>query len=262
MQLKEMCNNTSFKIYLAVLIAILSLSLEVKAENLKSITVAGITNKIPVEYKLSKSSPTGIYVELWKIWSRKTGIFVNYIIATPEEAETGLKNGAVDVIMGYVPRDKSNHLSMSGVIYLSSIYIYRNKSILSAEKISELPPYRVGVTAHTAAKLEEGSYQISYSIKKTVPELLTATEEGEINVFIAEDALANHELRQSGLWRKFIQSSEPLFSYGVKAAVRSENIDLLQLVNSGFSRITDTEKLLAERTWAGGNFKYRYHGDL
>jgi signal transduction histidine kinase/AraC-like DNA-binding protein len=257
MQLKEMCSNNSYKVYLTALIIILSLSLNVKAGDLKSITVAGITDKIPVEYKLSKSSPTGIYVELWKIWSRKTGIPVSYIITSPEEAEAGLKDGAVDVIMGYVPGDNSNLFSMSDDIYLSSIYIYRNKSILSAEKISELPPYIVGVTADIAAKIEKSNYQISFFIKKTVPELLTASEEGEINVFIAEDALAAHELRESGLWRKFTQSAEPVFRYGVKAAVRPDNKDLLQIINSGFSRTTETEKLVAERTWAGGNFKYR-----
>ena len=34
-------------------------------------------------------------------------------------------------------------------------------------------------------------------------------------------------------------------------------VDLLQLINSGFRRMTKTEMLVAERTWAGGNFKYR-----
>jgi len=257
MLLKEKIYKLHMKLYFSALIIFLSLSLNLNAENLKSITVAGITDKIPVEFKLSKSDPSGIYVELWKIWSKKTGIAVNYIITTPESAAAGLKNGSVDVIMGYLPGNSSRDFSVSNDIYLSGIYIYSNKNIVSVEKFSELTPYKTGVTSDIASKIEENNFEISYVIKSTVKDLLKASEKGEINVFIAEDAIANHELRESGLWRNFVQSSEPVFKYGVNAALRADDKDLLDLVNSGFSRITETEKFVAERTWAGGNFKYR-----
>ena len=100
------------------------------ADNLKSITVAGITDKNPLEFKLSKSPPSGIYVELWKIWSKKTGIAVNYIITTADEAERGLKNGSVDVIMGYVSGSEEIQFAVIKDIYLSTIYIYRNENVL------------------------------------------------------------------------------------------------------------------------------------
>ncbi|PKL15908.1 MAG: hypothetical protein CVV49_19045, partial [Spirochaetae bacterium HGW-Spirochaetae-5] len=257
MHRKSMFHNSITKVCFTLLIILSGLSVNAIADNQKSITVAGITDKNPLEFKLSKSAPSGIYVELWKIWSRKTGIAVNYIITTADEAERDLKNGSVDVIMGYVSGSEVSQFAVIKDIYLSAVYIYRNENVLSAEKISELPPYKVGVTADLASKVEETGHDILFHIKKTIPELLRASENGEINVFIAEDSLANHELRESGLWRKFIQSSEPVFKYGVNAALRADNKDLLDLVNSGFGRITETEKFVAERTWAGGNFKYR-----
>jgi len=251
MHRENMFHKSSVKICFTVLIILSVLSLNAIAGNLKSITVAGITDKKPLEFKLSKSSPSGIYVELWKIWSKKTGISVNYIITTADEAERGLKNGTVDVIMGYAPGSENSQFFIIKDIYLSGIYIYRNENVLSAEKISELPPYKVGVASDLASKIEKNGHEILFYIKKTIPELLKASEQGEINVFIAEDSLANQELRESGLWRKFIQSSEPVFKYGVNAALRADDKELPDLINSGFGRITETEKFVAERTWAG-----------
>ena len=76
--------KSSFKISFTVLIVFLfSISSAGSAEPGKTITVAGITNKFPAEYSVGKSGTEGIYVELWKIWSTKTGIDVNYIITTP-----------------------------------------------------------------------------------------------------------------------------------------------------------------------------------
>jgi signal transduction histidine kinase/DNA-binding response OmpR family regulator len=227
------------------------------AENRNSITVAGIKNKIPLEFKTGKHIPAGIYVELWKIWSEKTGIPVNYIISTPDDAEKALENGTIDVIMGYHPSDTGKKISLSLDIYQSDIYIYHNDKITSAENIDELIPYKVGATPRESEELKKLKPEQIFIIKNSVPELIEASERGEINIFIAESALLNHEIKNLGLWRKFIQSSEPVLKRGVKAAVRADNKYLLQIVNSGFSRITETERLVVERTWAGGNFKYR-----
>jgi len=247
------------KIFLTVLFLFLSnLSFTDDAISKKRITIAGITNVTPVEYNTEKSGPAGTYVELWKLWSGKTGIAVDYIILEPDEAEKSLENGKIDVIMGYNSASASvKNFAIAYDIFFSDIYIYHNRKISSAEKLSELPPYRVGITSNTSSKLKNINYGIIFFIKKTISELIDASEKNEINIFIADSAAANHELKKNGLWRKFIQSSEPVFRHGIHAALKSDNKQLMLLVNSGFSRITETEKLVVGSTWAGGNFKYR-----
>lgn len=254
-----MISRLPLKALLSVLIITAFCSTPVKGADIRnSITVAGITDKPPLEYNTQKFGPTGIYVELWKIWSKKTGIQVNYIITTPDAAENALLDGDVDVIMGCtLTPEKLKYFSAIPDIHISEIYIYRNRKISSAESLAELPPFRVGITNCIASRIEEMNHDILFLLKNTVPELIDAAEKGEVNVFIAESSIANYELTKSGLWKDFIQSAEPAFRHGVSAAVKSGDTELLSLINSGFSRISETEKLLAERTWSGGNFKYR-----
>ncbi len=221
------------------------------------ITVVGITNNTPVEYNSGSNSPVGLYVELWKLWSKKTGISVKYIITTPGEAEELLKTDKIDVIMGYHPAITKNNFAVSEEIYHSDFYIYRNNKISSAETLTEIKPYRTGITDHEKENLKKINSGINLLIRHSVRELIEASEMGEINVFIADASLANHLLKESGLWRKFTQSSEPVFTHGISAAVKAGNSNLLEQINSGFKKFTETEILVVERTWAGGNFKYR-----
>jgi len=241
----------------SLFIILLSISFLENADCVESINVAGITNKTPIEFKMGNLSQEGIYVDLWKVWSLKTGIVVNYKITTRDEAVAALQNGTVDVIMGYKPSNAELNFSATENIYLSSIYIYHNGRISSAENLKDLTPYKIGVTAELADDLIKLNPEIIFTIQNTVTELIKASEQGEINVFLAESALTNHELRKLGLWRKFVQSAEPVFKIGASAAVRADNKELLRKINSGFAMITDTERLVVERTWTGGNFKYR-----
>jgi len=254
-----MISKLTLKTFLpAIIIFIFCSTPIISAEGKRSIIAAGITDRIPLEYNMDKFGPTGIYVELWKLWSKKTGVTVNYIITTPEAAEKALLNGEVDVIMGHRPAEANvKFITQTSDIYISNSYIYTNRKIPPVETLQDLTPYRVGITTRIAAGIDVMNYEISFFIKESTIELINAAENGEINIFIAESAIANHELKNNGLWKNFIQSSEPVFRHGVSAAVRSDNEELLQLINSGFSQLTETEKFIAERTWAGGNFKYR-----
>ncbi len=243
-------------IFTPLLFFLLSISLTGNAGSRKNITVAGITDKVPVEYNSGKGSNEGIYVELWKIWSKKSGVAVNYIIAAPEDAEKLLTDGTVDVIMGYHLIDSRSNFKLSEEIYKPGIYIYYNTRIESAENLAGLAPHRVGVTVHEIEELHKLKSDIDFIEKKSTRELIDASERGEINVFLAEAALANHNLRELRLWGNYTQSAEPVFTHAVYAAVRGEDKELLQLINTGFKGMTGTEILFAERTWAGGNFRY------
>ncbi len=253
----------TFKIFVKTTFAALIISFfysspAESAEGIKKIIVSGITNKAPVEYNTEQFGPTGIYVELWKLWSRKAGVSVDYIITSPEYAEKALLSGEVDVIMGYdLTAINSKYFTAVPDIYLSEIYIYSSRKIPIVEKLQNLQPYRVGITRGMASRLDGMNFEILFLVKNSIRELIKAAENGEVNVFIAESTIANYELTKSGAWKNYIQSSKPVLSHSVGAAVRADNKKLLVLINSGFSSFTEIEKLVAERTWSGGNFKYR-----
>ncbi len=228
------------------------------AQNIESVTVAGITDKAPLEYKTAASLPAGAYVELWKLWSEKTGIAVKYIITTKEEAEKELLNGSIDVIMGYpVSSYALKKFNLIHDIYSTDIYIYRSKNISPVETLRDLQPYRAGITSMAAMKLGDIDFDISLLVKGDAADLIDAFSRGEINVFLGEEAETNNLLIRRGEWKNLIQSSEPVLSYGIPAAVAADNKYLTEKISEGFNKISDAERLVIGKTWAGGNIKYR-----
>jgi signal transduction histidine kinase/ActR/RegA family two-component response regulator len=257
--MKDKIHITVFRIQFFLLIMLLcNTSLE-SGTSVKVITVAGITNETPLEFSDDKLNAAGVYVDLWKSWSKQTGINIKYIILTPGAAEKDLHDGKVDIIMGYRPSQylhKSFMMSVSFYRYAS--YIYSNNNISAVSSLSDLRPYKVGILRsdnlyNNIAKLNP---DIIFIEMNSASDLISGSERGDFNVFISGEVQANTEIHKHNLWRKLTESSNPVFTHEVTAIVKKENMELLNLVNSGFSRITDTEKLLIERDWTRGNFGY------
>jgi signal transduction histidine kinase/DNA-binding response OmpR family regulator len=223
----------------------------------RPVTVAGITDEPPMEYITNKSCPGGIYPELWKLWSAKTGIPYRYIIMKQHDALRGLNDGSVDVIMGFESPVKDSRLILSRTIYVSGIHIFSSDNIPAVEAISGLRPYITGVKFRDREKLRNSDPGIIQYNSGTVRELIESCGKGQINLFIAGSDAAGYFLKESGLWRKFTQSDKPVFYREIKAAVLSGNMGLLEKINSGFSMITEEEKHIISGTLSGGNIKYR-----
>ena len=223
-----------------------------------NLIIAGITNSPTLEFLSDSRDPRGVYVELWKLWSLKTGIEFNYIIISPDEAFKKLSSGEIDIIMGpdKIFTDSSEFIP-TDIIYLSEYYIYTNKRIPPVEAVTGLSPFRVGAVLNDSAFIKGLFPEIELVFKESVEDLIQASASGEINVFVAEDALVNNRLTSMGGWGNFVQSYRPAGSQAVRGLVKSGNSDVIEAVNSGFKMITDTERLFIEKTWAGGNFKYR-----
>lgn len=242
----------------AVIIISSGISYAADAGEVKRITVAGISDKTPLEYSTVTSGPAGAYVEIWKLWSEKTGIELNYVIMPRELAKKAIMKGDIDVIMGYpLSSDEAKRFIFIPDIYRLNIYIYRSKRISPVELLRDLQPYRTGITASDAMRFAEVNYDVSFFIRDAVSELVNSCASGEINVFLAEEACANQFLVRRGEWKNLVQSSDPAFSYGIGAVVNRRNKGLADIITSGFGRITESERHVIEKTWSGGDFKYR-----
>lgn len=232
--------------------------IKAKEKDDRKLTIAGITDSPPFEFLSDSRAPRGVYVELWKLWSLKTGIKIDYLILSSDEASRKLSNGEIDVMMAaekLLP--VSSSFKATDIIYLSEYYIYTNKRIPPVETVKALAPYRVGAVSKDSGVIKTFFSGLNLVYKESVDDLIKASAAGEFNVFIAEEALVNHRLTSTGEWGNFVQSYHPAGSQGVRGLVKSGNNDLIEAINSGFNRITDTERLFIVKTWVGGNFKYR-----
>ena len=225
---------------------------------LETIRIAGITNITPYEYESPFSGPQGLYVELWKLWSEKSGVKMIYSIMDRESAFRALKDGTVDAVMGVQPLSFSEKdYIITGDIIIRDVYIYHNRKITSAETIKDLIPYRTGITYDDLISLGREGEGITFTVRGNVAELFHEAESGGINIFLADSVYANHELGRTGKWKKYLQSSEPVLKSGIAAALRNDRVEIKKIIDHGFSLITDTEKFIMVKTWSAGNIRYR-----
>ena len=239
-----------------VILSILLLTSAADGSSIRSIKVAGITDIFPIEYISSEKEPSGFYVDLWKLWSARTGIKVHYTIISPDAALKGLLNGTIDAVMGYSTHSSADKkVILTDTIFNRKIFIYHNSKITSPETFDDLKPYIVGALWMDSPALLPLESTISLIKKRTAAELYSESEEGKINIFLADSVSANYELFKKGKWKKYTQSSSPLLKTGIGAAVRTDRKELLTIINSGFSSISDSEKFFIEKTRYGGNLK-------
>jgi len=226
--------------------------------SLETIRIAGITNIPPLEYESPFSGTQGLYVELWKLWSEKTGIKIVYTAMDKKSAFHALQEGSIDAVMGVHPSlFTGNDFLFTDYIITRDVYIYHNRKINSAEKLKDLVPYRTGITADDLLHLGSEGEGIDFVVRGNVAELFQESERGGINVFLADSVYASHELGRMGKWKNYFQSSDPVIRAGVAAAVRSGREDLKDKIDRGFLLITGTEKFIMKKTWSGGNIQYR-----
>ena len=64
------------------------------------IVVVGEAAYAPMEFIGEKSTPLGIYVDIWGLWSKKTGIPVDYRCMNWADALAMVAEGEADVVGG------------------------------------------------------------------------------------------------------------------------------------------------------------------
>ena len=90
---------------------------------------------MPFYFEGMEQKPRGILVDLWKLWSKKTGVAIEFSLLTWEEVIRGLETGQVDInaFMYKTPgRDLTLDFSQS-VFDLTTHLFFRNDSAVKIE---------------------------------------------------------------------------------------------------------------------------------
>ena len=126
-----------------------------------ALSVALDKGMYPLSFSGAFGNPGGLFVDIWRKWSEKTGIPVEFHLGTPEENLAALHSGGVD-IYGAVSKSASRERWMSflhPVYMLASTFFFRT-DIGPVSSYDALLGQRVGVL--------EGSTQAEF-VEKWIP---------------------------------------------------------------------------------------------
>ena len=244
-----------FRPALGVILLLLSLSApSIGAEKPDRISVAYCIDCVQFHFQNFNGQADGMIIDLWRLWSRKTGIEVEFKGASWEETLAMVGEGRADAHAGlFFNKERDKFLEYGSALAETDTRFFVHKNLPGIETVKDLAAYKVGVLS--------GDYVESF-LKQQLPaenvvgfasyeKLMQALVAGKLQTFAADTPTAIFHLQKSGLGYVFHSpAKEPLYRSNWFVAATEGNRDLIKIVDAGMALITANERRDIERRWA------------
>ncbi|MFC1798532.1 transporter substrate-binding domain-containing protein [Thermodesulfobacteriota bacterium] len=217
------------------------------------ISIAYSKDLAPFHFSDENGQPAGIIIDLWRLWSEKTGVAIDLQAADWNETLTMVGSGAADVHAGlFFNEARDKFLDYGSAFTKMETHYFYHVSLPQIKKISALAAYRVGVI--------DGDYAEKY-LQERLPRgtlvsfanfdaMMNALQKGTLKVFAADTLPGLFYLKKNGLLSEFAFVSEkPLYQNKLFFAVQEGNRALIETINRGLALITEDEKREINRRW-------------
>ena len=231
----------------------------IKQEELKPLRISMTASYPPFTFVLPNGKPAGLYVDIWKEWSKVSGREIEFISSGFVENMRQLKNGEADFHAGlFISESRKEWTVFSHAIDK----IETSLSVLDVESeglaLADYAGKRIGVGA--------GSFQGDYlrqnypdmqvfeyvNSEKMINHLLTS----KIDAIVFENPGMNANLSKMGIPGALSRSSIPIFSNTVHAMIPKRNQYLLPLINQGIKNLPIDIIIKLEHKWLPGEPAY------
>ena len=236
------------------------------------ITVADDVSYAPFAFIDANGEPAGITIDIWKLWSNKTGIAVEFRLMQWDEVLDSVRNGRMDAVGGiFTTPERQQYLGFSQPYLTLTTSLFFHKQISGIRGLEDLQGFTVGVVnGDSGEELVRSRYPQAQLLKYPhAAALVEAAVQGKVKVFVVDRKIGRFYLArfdQDGVIR---EANRPVATNEMSAAVRKGNASLLAAIDAGFARITPEEIDRIEATWGGkqqrsifSRDEYRLYGIL
>ncbi len=210
------------------------------------------TNYHPLTFLDGDGRPGGFLVDLWRLWSEKTGRKVAFLPGTWQESINAVASDKADIHSGLLKNEeRSRWLLFSEPLFGIGSRFYFLANSIPVQGIADLSNQRLACI--------KGSSQQNY-LREHLPAsriiafdhpkgMITALRQGEVELIFAEELGMDEILDRQRLRSRIHGSRQQISMEHVVAGVKQTNKELLELINKGLSRISQTELMELERQW-------------
>ena len=240
---------------LSVIITVLVSASGYTADTPERISIAYCNGCVPFHFTEESGQPAGIMIDLWRLWSEKTGIAIDFQASVWDETLKKVGSGAVDAHAGlFFNKERDEFLDYGTSLTETATHYFSHKSLPPINRISDLADYKVGVIA---GDFVEGYLKDRLPHSSVVPfsdynSLMKALQNGSLLVFAADTPTSIFHLKKTGLISAFTFVPEkPLYKSNWFVAVKEGDKPLIEVINRGMALINEKEKLEINRHWLG-----------
>ena len=228
-------------------------------DGIESISVVLDDNYPPYVFRNADGTVQGILVDQWAQWSKQTGVEVEIHAMDWADALDGMRAGKYDVIdTVFFNAERDTWLDFTKPYVTIDVPIYHHNEIGGITNAASLAGFTVAVKAGDAcipilrdagvADIEEyPSYEA----------VIDAAKNGDVSVFVVDEPAALYFLYQKGIAGDFSRS-QSLYSGQFHRAVKQGDVQMLGLVELGFSRISSEKLHQIDDMWFGRESTWLY----
>ena len=229
-------------------------ALSVQATTDTTLVIAYRLDSAPIQFKNTDGEPDGILIDVWRLWSKKSGIPIRFVGGYSEKTQALVSEGTVDINAGLFPNQRrAEFLDFSSPILSSPYHLYFNENVDNLRNINDLPSFRVGVTQgsfHTDY-LREHFPNVEQVLFKGYRNLFDAAERGDISTFVTQPLYLSHYLTKVATPNRYRYLEPPLYTRAYQAGVKTGRSELLETINYYMEQITSDERRTITSKWLG-----------
>jgi len=235
-----------------ILPSLLALSLHLWSPlPLHSLIVTLDDNYPPYSFRDGDGNPEGILIDLWSLWSRKTGEPVTLVPQPWSLALDAMARGEADVLDTVFETPSRSLVYDFTPAYASiPVAVFQRTGVAGLVGLRDLKGYLVGVKAGDAGADVIRAAGVGVREYPSYEALIDAAGQGDVFVFCMDVPPAVHFLFSKGLSTRFRQAfvlSEDSFH----RAVPKGHLATLALISHGFSLLDKNEVDAIENHWLG-----------
>jgi len=194
--------------------------------------------------------PHGLLVDIWKLWSDKTGIPIRFLASDLQGSQDHVSRGIADVQLGYPERA----LPAKGIERIKLIHQVSHRLFTHNKSFDQLDELngKVFAVMPEAPYLNELIAALPHSdfrYAATIKEMMSLVDTGQIDGFIAPAAVAQHQLLFSHRWSEFYPFEPLQFNTDLYVLNRSRDTGLSERIITGFNAISQAELARLEAKW-------------
>lgn len=193
--------------------------------------------------------PQGLLVDLWQLWSERTGIPIAMMPETTTQGLKTLRQGRVDAHMGY-PVGGETPAGVRSVwpVYrlVSSFYFSSATQLTGLQQVSL--PVGVFAAASYLDKLRQDFPALQIRSFEKLEEMLRAFERNEIAGFFIADMVMQHRVLQTNA-NAYQKLEQPRYQTELQVLVAEDSSQLAEQLKQGFQAFSQDQLESIEKRW-------------
>lgn len=194
--------------------------------------------------------PHGMFVDMWRLWSEKTGINIEFMAGDMNQSVADVRRGLADAHIGYPESAQlKTGLKRAWPLYQVKSRLFTYQTAIN--QVADIKHQRVGVvpTAPYLASLREMLPDVSFRYYESLSAMVEGAKSGEIVGFVAASAWTSHYLLLNKNWADFHQFADIEFNTDIYVLTRTEDAGLANRIANGFNSIRVAELAEIEHKW-------------